>query len=118
MPWKGYRKGVSDHKLPRPELLRARTTTLTRHTLQAEAIARGLTLSSLIGELLDAHANRRAPSLPHACAQDHALIREFARLGNNLNQIAREANRMHLTFIAEEARYCIEEINQAVRRLA
>jgi hypothetical protein len=118
MPTRGYRKGQSDGKTPRPHLLRCRTSDPTRQALTAEANARALTFSRLIAEILDAHAGSRRLELPHARGITSAAIRELARLGNNLNQIAHQANLMNLHLVATEARAAIAAITDAVRRLA
>jgi len=118
MPARGYRKGLSDTKTPRPHLLRCRASDATRSTLDAEAESRSLTLSRLIAEILDAHASCRRVELPHERGPSSAAIFELTRLGNNLNQIAHQANLMNLHLIAQEARDTIAAITDAVRRLA
>ena len=57
---------------------------------QAIATSRGVSLSELIRAALSGqrlHTRRAAPRV------DPDLVRELARIGNNLNQLARAANR-------------------------
>ncbi len=56
------------------------------------AESHGVTLSDLIRSLLKAQKPGKRRASPQA---DPALIRELARIGNNLNQIAHHANGHH-----------------------
>ena len=77
-----------------------------------KAKAAGLTLSGLIRQALnDAPMPRRRRRV----AVDPALIRELARVGNNLNQLARWANRDRE---AVEARAVIARLIEIDREIA
>ena len=77
-----------------------------------KAKAAGLTLSALIRQALnDAPMPRRRRRV----AVDPALIRELARVGNNLNQLARWANRDRQ---AVEARAVIARLIEIDREIA
>ena len=92
MPTRGYRKGVSDTKEPRPHLIRTRTTTSVFRKFSEEAGARNVTLSTLVRLLLEAHVAGRCADLPHPRGLTTRAVRALDRLGNNLNQIGRQAN--------------------------
>lgn len=117
MPRRGYRKGISDAKKPRPALLRCRASAKTDAALRAEAAGRSMTLSSLVAEIIDAHANNRRAELPHAHGVSAALLRELTRIGNNLNQIAHQANMMRLHLIQAEAKACLAVLQVALGKL-
>jgi hypothetical protein len=69
-----------------------RTTAADKARWQALAESRGLSLSDLVRALLD--GQRRSPRPRRAPPPvEPALLRELARIGNNLNQLARAANR-------------------------
>ena len=68
-----------------------RTTPRDKARWQALAESRGVSLSDLVRALLDGQRPRRPRREPPPV--DPALLRELARLGNNLNQLARAANR-------------------------
>jgi hypothetical protein len=69
-----------------------RTTAQDKARWQALAESRGLSLSDLVRALLD--GQRRSPRPRRAPPPvEPALLRELARIGNNLNQLARAANR-------------------------
>ncbi len=68
-----------------------RTTPQDKARWQALAESRGVSLSDLVRALLDGQRPRRPRR--EAPPVDPALLRELARLGNNLNQLARAANR-------------------------
>lgn len=57
---------------------------------QAIAASRGVSLSELIRATLSGQRLRKRRSDPRV---DPDLVRELARIGNNLNQLARAANR-------------------------
>lgn len=117
MPSRGYRKGVSDSKVPKPELLRTRVSQVTRQALEVEAASRCITLSRLIGAILQAHVRKTRMELPQQRGLSSAALRELARIGNNLNQIARQANVMNLSRIEDEALGTLAAVMAAVRRL-
>lgn len=117
MPSRGYRKGVSDSKVPKPELLRTRVSRATRQSLEADAANRSMTLSCLIGAILDAHVRKSRLELPQQRGLSSAALRELARIGNNLNQIAHQANVLNLSRIEDAAIGTLAAVMAAVRRL-
>lgn len=118
MPSRGYRKGVSDAKRARPEVIKARTATQTKAALHAEADSRAITLSEMIDLVLDAHASGARLAAPQARGVNSAALRDLARLGNNLNQIARQAHLMRLPLLEQKAFAVLAEINETARRIA
>ena len=70
--------------------VKLRTTLEQRDAWYAKAEAKGVTFSHLARQTLDGVTVRRRPQLRRV---DPALLRQLARLGNNLNQLARWANR-------------------------
>ena len=72
--------------------LEIRTTAEDKARWQAVAESRGLSLSDLVRSVLD--GQRRSPRPQQAAPMvDPELLREMARIGNNLNQLAQVANR-------------------------
>ncbi len=116
MPSRGYRKGVSDAKRPRPYVIKARITAPTYRALDADCDARSITLSALVDRVLEGYASDTRVELPHPNLNAPAL-RELCRIGNNLNQIARQANLMHLPLIEAQARAALAAVMDTVRRL-
>lgn len=114
MPRRGYRKGLNDAKVGRPHYARARLSDKEHAALAADARARAITISALVRRLIAAHLTRQRAQLPH---QDHLapLLRELARIGNNLNQLARQANAGLVPVSAEELRTCLANINDMAR---
>lgn len=118
MPTRGYRKGISDGKRARPEVIKARTGTDTKVALYAEADSRSLTFSELVDRVLSAHTTGQRVELPHPKGVNSGALRELCRQGNNLNQIARQAHVMRLHMLEAEALATMKAINDAARRLA
>lgn len=73
-----------------PIWIKLRASSTERVRWQELAAARGVTLSELIRSRLDG-TRLRSRREPPPVAPD--LLRELARIGNNLNQLARAANR-------------------------
>lgn len=69
--------------------LKVRTTAEERTAWQAKAEAAGLSLSALIRSAVDGSRLRKRERV----SVDPALLRQLALIGNNLNQLARWANR-------------------------
>ena len=70
--------------------LEIRTTVEDKTRWQAVAESRGLSLSDLVRSVLD--GQRRSPRPQRAAPTvDPELLRELARIGNNLNQLAQVA---------------------------
>jgi len=70
--------------------VKLRTTPEQRDAWYAKAEAKGVTFSDLARQTLDGVTVRRRAQLRRV---DPSLLRQLARLGNNLNQLARWANR-------------------------
>lgn len=117
MPRRGYRKGISDQKQPLPRQIYTRTTSSLHDLLQFEARSRGIPVSTLARKVLEAHASRQRVALPHARGLSDAAIRHLARIGNNLNQLARQANIGLVGISAQEIRASIDAINAFVRSI-
>lgn len=116
MPARGYRKGLSDSKEPLPHFVRTRLSDREFDALAIDASSRGLTHARLTRAVLSAYlANQRA-ALPHSRATAD-LVRQFARIGNNLNQLARQANNGLVAVSADEITRCLSTINTLVQRL-
>lgn len=75
----------------RPGWVKVRATSEQRGRWQAVAAAKGVSLSELVRQGLDGVRARPRRHQPRAV--DPELVRELARVGNNLNQLARWANR-------------------------
>lgn len=118
MPRRGYRKGVSDAKTARPHVIKSRTSTETYQKLHADASSRNLTFSGLVAEVLDSHVTGERLKIPHARGPSKEALRELARLGVNLNQIAYHANVHRLHLLHADARACIARLNDVARQLA
>ena len=74
-----------------PAWVKVRASAEQRVRWQAVAAAKGVSLSELVRQGLDGLRARPRRHQPRAV--DPELVRELARVGNNLNQLARWANR-------------------------
>lgn len=81
---------MPDDAVDSPIWIKLRTSNAERARWQELAAARGVSLSELIRSRLDG-TRLRSRREPPPVAPD--LLRELARIGNNLNQLARAANR-------------------------
>ena len=118
MPSRGYRKGTSDTKEPVPKSVRTHVSAREFARLHAEADSRSVTLSKLLRSLVAAHLTGARLQAPQPRGLSAAALRELARLGNNLNQIAHNANLGRLHLLDADARRCIADIHALARRLA
>jgi hypothetical protein len=117
MPRRGYRKGVHDAKAPLPRYVRTRLSDETFAALSAEAASRGVTMSALARLIMVAHATAQRAELPYRNGTHAALLRQFIRIGNNLNQLARQANAGLVPVGADDLRACLDRINVLARTL-
>lgn len=117
MPTRGYRKGISDDKEPVPCSVRTHISEIEFNALTTSATEHGVSLSKILRALVQAFLQNERPRIPHARGPSSAALRELCRIGNNLNQIARQANMMHLPLIEERANACLSEVLAAVSRL-
>ncbi len=117
MPTRGYRKGVCDRKVPAPRSIRTHVSQqiFARHA--AEADTRNLSFSRLLLEILKAHQNGTRLEAPQAKAFKASDVRELCRIGNNVNQIAYQANLMNLHLVATRAEACLASLDDLLRRL-
>lgn len=81
---------MSDDAADSPIWIKVRASGAERARWQELAAARGVSLSELIRSRLDG-TRLRSRRDPPPVSPD--LLRELARIGNNLNQLARAANR-------------------------
>lgn len=118
MPSRGYRKGLSDAQVPAPYRVHTRLPDAIHAALIADAEIRSMTASRILRTIIAAHYTGQRAELPQARGANAATVRELARIGNNLNQIAHQANLLRLSLLEPEARRCIEAINAVVARIA
>ncbi len=118
MPPRGYRKGTSDGGTPLPRRLHTRLPEVAYKALMAEVERRRAPASRLIREIVAAHYAGRPPPSSRAPTLPAATIRELARLGNNLNQVAHHANLLRLYFVRDRATACLAEIERLLKRLS
>ncbi|MBS0235555.1 MAG: plasmid mobilization relaxosome protein MobC [Proteobacteria bacterium] len=64
-----------------------------------------------------AHLNKQRAQLARPRGPSNELVREFRRIGNNLNQLARQANLGLVAVSSEEIERCIAELNALAARL-
>lgn len=117
MPTRGYRKGHSDTKVPMPRFVRTRLSDHDFALFTSEASSRDVTVSDFARAILTAHLKKQRAELPHPRGLSNDLLRQFARIGNNLNQLARQANAGMVGIPAEELRCCIDTLNSIARTL-
>ena len=117
MPTRGYRKGISDAKVPVPRSVRTHIAAREHAALLREADLRCLTLSKLLRSLVRAHIAGSRAELPQPRGASSALLREITRIGNNLNQLARQANAGMVAVSADEIREVLARLLAAVERV-
>lgn len=117
MPRRGYRKGITDGRQPLPRQVYARFSDAEYAALKDEAALRGMTVSRLMRVIAGTHLTGRRSALPHPQDDNHALVRELARIGNNLNQLAKQANTGLVTVSEPELLSHLAALNAAVRRI-
>lgn len=116
MPSRGYKKGRSDSKAPLVKHLQTYLSEPEYRAFVAMAEDRGLTESKLLRLIVEAHLIGQRAALPHRPA-NAALLRELCRIGNNLNQLARQANAGLVGVPADELRASLAAINDLARTL-
>lgn len=115
MPRRGYRKGLHDSNKPLLRFVRTRLSDEAFAALSAEASSRGLTISTLTRRVVSAHLAAQRAELPRRRGEDGELLRQLCRIGNNLNQLARQANAGMVPVTAAEIRSCVDTINALAR---
>ncbi|WP_072387137.1 plasmid mobilization relaxosome protein MobC [Hyphomicrobium sp. CS1BSMeth3] len=117
MPTRGYRKGVSKPKLTKPRQIYTRVTEDDHIALANEAASRSITASDLTRAILTAHIHAQRVSLPHF-RPNPQLMAALSRIGNNLNQIARQANTEMVPVAAATINRALAEVLEAMDRVA
>jgi len=117
MPTHGYRKGVSKPKLNKPRQIYTRITEDDHMALTNEAANRSITASDLTRVILTAHLSRQKANLPHF-RPDPKLMATLSRIGNNLNQIAKQANVGMVQVKDAAINRALEEVFAAMDRIA
>lgn len=83
----------------------------------AEADVRVMTYSRLLYEILKSHQAGTRLAIPQAKAFNAADLRALTRIGNNVNQIAHQANLMNLHLVHARAEACLASLEALLRRL-
>ena len=117
MPSRGYRKGTSDSKEPVPYSVRTHISEQERAFLEKQADDRAMTLSKLLRSLITAFATNQRAELPHPRRVNAEALRELRRSGNNLNQLARQANTGIVPINPRDLRAVLDNVLTAVQRL-
>ena len=77
-----------------------------------------MTQARLLRALVEAHVKNGKPQLRQPRSFAAADLRELSRIGNNVNQIAHQANLMLVHVVANRAEQCLAELDKLLRRLA
>jgi Bacterial mobilisation protein (MobC) len=117
MPSRGYRKGVADDKTPLTRKLYARVSEPESDAVNRDADARSITVSKVIRGLIKAHYSHQRLALPHPRAINAEALRQLDRLGNNLNQLAKQANSGMVPVSATDLLHTLAETNALIKRL-
>lgn len=117
MPRLGYRKGIDDKKEPLQKPFPLRLPKSVQDSIKAEAEARSLTMAEFTRKVLAAHAKAERASLPHKKGPTKQALHQLARIGNNLNQLARQANAGYVGVSEKEIRAQLNLVNQVASRL-
>lgn len=117
MPTRGYRKGISDSKTAAPRRIYTRLPAAIHDALVVDSTSRNRPASEIIRAVLVAHYSGTRLELPQARGPSSAAIRELARIGNNLNQLAHQANLVRLPLIQAQASAALKAVLDAVARL-
>ncbi len=108
---------MSDYKC-RNKFLKIRISQEEKNRLDALAAAEDKTVADLLRGLIDAKPTNLPRKRKRMTRQaDPALIREIARVGNNLNQIAKWANTHKETAETVEVLAALVEIEQQFAEL-
>lgn len=111
MPTRGYRKGLTDTKTPLTCFVRTRLSENEFASLHADRRPRSMTVSKFVRSLVVAHLKQQRADLPHPRGLTQDLLREFSRIGNNLNQLAKQANEQRVGVPAHDLRQCLDALN-------
>lgn len=108
---------MAEEKIAKPRFLKARLSEDDHQAMRRLARARGIKLSRLTRAILKAHLKGIPVSLPHPRGLTDELVHQLARIGNNLNQLAHQANAGYVAVSPEEIRSCLVLINAKVAQL-
>ncbi len=117
MPTRGYRKGLSGTKTPLTCFVRTRLSAEEYAKLNRDRRPRSMTVSKFLRAIVKAHLSNQRAELPHPRGLTDDLLREFSRIGNNLNQLAKQANEQRLGVNAHDLRQCLDTLNTLARSL-
>ena len=112
MPRRGHRK-----PLPLARQVYFRVSEGDYDQLRQEASLRCCTVSALLNGIVAGHCHDHPPSLPKAAAHQAALTRELARIGNNLNQLSRQANTGAFPINPADLQACLDANLAILRQL-
>lgn len=77
-----------------------------------------MTVSALVRRVIAAHLKHQRAKLPHARGPSHQALRELCRIGNNLNQLSRQANAGMVPLTNTELEHCLKRVLDVVDQLA
>lgn len=117
MPSRSYRKGVSKPKVTKPRQIYTRVSEDDHVALHNEAASRSITAAHLTRAILAAHINAQKAALPHY-RPDPALMSELSRIGQNLNQLTRQANVGMVAIKASIIQHALSAVLAAIDRVA
>lgn len=117
MPRRGYRKGVNDAGIPVVQFVRTRLTAEEYAKLAAAAASRAVTKSKFVRAVLIGHMGSQRVALPNDRSREDRLLQHIARIGNNLNQLARQANAGLVAVSAVEIRQCLDALNRVAEKI-
>lgn len=117
MARRSVRRADKEERVVKPRFLKARLSEHDHAAMQKMASERGIKVSRLTRTILKAHLSNAPVSLPRPRGLTDELVHQLARIGNNLNQLAHQANAGYVAVPAEEIRSCIAAINTKVAQL-
>lgn len=116
MPSRGYRKGISDDKQASPKRVHTRLPNDVHAALMADARARHTSACDILRALAIAHTHGARLQLPHPRVNKAAHV-TLNRIGNNVNQLAKQAHLARLPLLEADARACLAVLTETLRRL-
>ncbi|MCV0370427.1 MobC family plasmid mobilization relaxosome protein [Filomicrobium sp.] len=117
MPRRCSKRADKEEKVVKPRFLKARLSEDDHRQMHRIAAERGIKISRLTRTILQAHLKGIPVRLPHPRGITDELVHQLARIGNNLNQLAHQANIGYVAVPMQEIRSCIDAINQKVAQL-
>jgi hypothetical protein len=117
MARRSAKRADKEERIAKPRFLKARLSEDDHAAMLKLASARGIKVSRLTRTILKAHLKNVPVSLPHPRGLTDEFVHQLARIGNNLNQLAHQANAGYVAVSADEIRCCISVINTLVAQL-